>query len=594
MAYDILTTSGINSLIYSYQTGQRNKLVSPLSSRKAIYEKRSSSYSTLSSKLNSLKTLLSSLITTGTSSPFATKKTTTSNSSFVTASATTSSSISSYELFVDQLAKSDLAVSEDLTSDDASSLTGTHTFTIKTGDGSGGEFESNVEVTFGDSETNETAMEAIRDAINADEAVVTSDSNVAANSYSDGTSTFTIDINGTETSVTVDGGGTYDDLIDELISEINSNVTGVTAEKVTDSPLAGDVALTLTVDDSDDYMTITHDSGFDLVTDLSIDVSQVKGASGLVTASVFTPRSDTHQFSITAKNTGLDYRITDLSDDGSYTALTELGLNLGAARTSFNQSTDPDTPGYIYSDITDASNLLNSKFSFNGLDIQKNSNSVDDLVEGTTFDLLSVMEVTDNNVSIVIDNDVTAVKAKIEDFISKFNDIYAYIRNESSVDSGKRGAFVGDSSAATIINNFQSVAYSEVSDLPAKDVSFLSQIGISLDSSIGLKILDSDLLESKIEINVDQVEALFNSTNGIANTLYDLVDSYLGIDGYLAMAETSLSNTISYLNDRISSVESRIEKSAKIMRYKYQRLQAQFSVMTSSQSFFMSGGQSFF
>ncbi len=583
----ILSTSSINNLIYNYESRERNKLISPLESRKSIYENRNNSYGDLSSKLASLKSLLTNFKLTGSESIFSTKSTTTSNSEFITASATTSAAASSYELFVNQMAKSDLAVSHELSSDASNAVTGTHSFTIKTGDGSTGEYISNIEVDFEAGETNQTVMEKIQNAINSDKAVVTSNNKTAADNYIGGTSTITFDIGGTETEITVNGGGTYEELIDEIITEISNNVSGLTAEKVTDS---GNVSLKLSVDDSDNYISVTNTSGFDLVTDLGISVTKEKGASGIVTASVFTPKSGYHQFSITSKNTGLDYRIKDLSDVIGSTALNELGLNLGASRTTFDQSTDPDTPGFVYADITDANNLLNSKIRFNGLDIQKNSNSIDDLVTGVTFDLHSKMQVTDNDVSIGVANDWQDVKSQLNSFIEKFNDIYTYIRTSSESNDGKRGVFSGDSNASSIMSALQSVAYSQVSGIPLSEASYLSQIGISFDYQTGLKISDSDLLETKLKENVGEVEALFNSTSGIANTLYDKIDPYLGADGYLANAQSSLDTTLNYLNDRIESVENRIEKSADVLRKRYQQLQSQLANLYQAQSLFSTGG----
>lgn len=585
----ILSTSSINNLIYNYEAGERNKLLSPLQSRKSTYESRNTSYSDLSSKLSSLKSLLTNFKLTGNESIFASKSTTSSDSSFVTAAATSSASQSSYELFVNQMARSDLAVSHEMASDTANAVSGTHTFAITTGDGATGEFVSNIEVEFDVDETNQTMMEKIQNAINSDKAIINSNDKVATDSYSGGTSTFTIDVGGTETEITVNGGGTYEELIDEIIQEISDNVDGITAEKVSD---AGNVSLKLTVDDSEDYITITNTSGFDLVTDLGISVTKEKGASGIVSASVFTPKSGFHQFSITSKDTGLDYRIKDLNDV-SGSALSQLGLNLGTSRTAFDQSADPDTPGFVYSDITEANNLLNSKIKFNGLDIQKNSNDIEDLVEGVTFDLHSTMQDTDNSVSIGVANNHSDVKSQIESFITKFNDIYTYIRTSSESNDGKRGVFSGDSNARSIMSTLQSTAYSQVSGLPTSQASYLSQIGISFDYQTGLKISDSDLLETKLKENVSDVESLFNSDNGIANTLYNKIDPYLGAGGYIANAKSSLDTTLNYLNDRIDSAEKRIEKSASVLRNRYQQLQSQLANLYQSQSIFSigSGGQ---
>lgn len=584
MTIDILSTSTINTLISSFTINESQKIVTPLINKKSKYENLSSIYSTFSSNLSAFKSLLTNFKLTGSDSLFSEKSTTTSNSSFVTSSASTSASNGAYTFRIDQLAKSDIAISQDLTSSETNSITGTHTFSIKTGDGSTGEYLSNVEVTFDASETNQTMMEKIASAINSDKAVIQSGAKIATSSYSGGASSFVIDLNGTETTISVTGGGTYEELIDEIVTNINDNIDGVTAEKVLDSPSSGDVSLKITVDNSSSYISVTHSTGFDVVSDLNISATKEKGASGIVAASAFSPTSTTFQLSISSKETGVDYRIKDLSDTGSSTALDAVGLNLSTTRTVFNQSPNPDKAGFLYSDITDSSNQLNSKFDFNGLSLQRNSNSVGDLVTGVTFKLHSVMQSSDTTVNMTVTNNVSSIKSSVEDFISKFNDIYTFLRENTRSTLDGRGLLIYDTNASSILSELSSVSYTQVSGISAGNLNMLNQIGITFNSSTGLSISDSSLLETKIAEDVAQVEAIFNSTNGFANTLYTKIDPYIGADGYLALAQSAFDNNISAYNDRIGNAQKRINKNADFLRKSYQALQLQLAELLATQS----------
>lgn len=594
MAIDILSTSYINTLVSSFTFYESQKTVTPLINKKSKYENLSSIYSTFSSNLSSFKSVLTNFKLTGSDSLFSEKSTTTSNSSFVTSSASTSASNGAYSFRINQLAKSDIAISKDLTSSDTNSITGTHTFSIKTGDGSTGEFLSNVEVTFDASETNQTMMEKIASAINSDKAVIQSDVKTASSAYSGGESSFVINLNGTETTISVTGGGTYEELIDEIVTNITENIDGVTAEKVLDSPGAGDVSLKLTVDDSSNYISITHSTGFDVVSDLSISATKEKGASGIITASAFSPTSTTFQVSITSKETGVDYRIKDLSDTGSSTALDDVGLDLGTTRTAFDQSTTPDKAGFLYSDITDDNNQLNAKFDFNGLTLQRDSNSISDLVTGVIFNLHSVMQDSDTTVNMTVANNVSSIKSSVEDFISKFNDLYTFLRENRKSTLDGRGVLIGDANASSILSELTAVSYTQVSGLSAGNLNMLNQIGITFNSSTGLSISDSSLLETKIAEDVSQVEAIFNSTNGFANTLYTKIDPYIGADGYLAFAQSAFDNNISAYNDRIGNAQKRINKSADFLRKSYEALQSQLAELLATQSLLSFLGSGFF
>lgn len=590
MAYDLLTTSGITSLVDAFKTTETKNKITPLLTKKQTYQSRSNAYTVISNKITSLKSVLADLKTSGTSSVFQSKSASSSNSNFIQASAAAAAAASVYELRVTQLAKSDQALSKDITSATSNAITGAHSFVIKTGDGSTGEFTSNIDVTFGASETNKTAMEKIRDAINSDKAVVTSGSFTAADNYTGGTSTIKLDINGTETEVTVNGGGTYDQLMDELVAEITENVLGVTAEKVTNS---GNVQLKLTVNSNSNYISISDVSGYTLSDHLDIVTTKEKSAAGTVNASVFSPESTTSQLSITAKSSGLDYRIRELSDSGAGTALNSIGLNLGTSRPVFSQIEGEDTPGFINADITSSGNKLNSKFQFNGLSLQRNSNTVSDVATGMTFTLKSIMQESDTTVSISVTPDSTTMKTKIDSFISKFNELYQYVKTNSSYSSTTRGALTGDSHASALVSYLSTTAYSQITGVGSDDIKALSQLGITFNTTSGLSITDSTQLTDAITNTPSQVEELFSSTNGIANKLYDYLSPYLDSGGYLDNSITNLSTTITRLNDTISSAQTRLDKSAESLRSSYQKLQVQLATLLSMQNAF-SSGESYF
>jgi flagellar hook-associated protein 2 len=580
----VLTTTSINNLIYKYEYTQRNTLVTPLNTRKSKYDSLNTAFSDISTKLTAFKSVLYDFKQTASDSVFASKSATTSNSSFITATAANTAAAGSYNIHVDQLAKSDLAVSQSLASATSNAITGDHTFQIISGDGSTGQYVSNLSVTFGSSETNQTMMEKVRDAINSDKADVTSNAKTATDSYAGGASEFKIDLNGTEHTVVVNGGGTYSDLMDEIVSYVNNNIDGVTAEKISDSPNPGNVKLKITADNSSNYISITHSTGFDVVSDLNIGLTKEKAASALVTASVFSPTSGNSQLSITSKLTGVDNRIKSLADTGSSSALSALGLNLSSTRTAFDQATN--TAGFVNADITAANNKLNAKFSFNGLSLQNNLNSFSDLITGVTVNLKSEMQSTDPDVSITIGTDTSTIKSKIEDFVKKFNDIYTYIKQKSSATSDNRGILLGQSNASSILDMLRSVVYNPISGISGNNIKYLTQIGITFDSTNGLSVSDSSLLEKKINENSDQVEAIFNSSSGIANTLYTKIEPYLGVDGYLAKSQKTFNENIDYIKDRITAAENRISKESDLMRSKYEDLQSQLATLLNLQTQF--------
>ena len=394
-------------------------------------------------------------------------------------------------------------------------------------------------------------------------------SSVSGSTLSSGS--FTLDLNGTETVIDYSA-GTYDEVIDSIITQLE-DISGLAAEKVVDG---SNVQLKLTVTDSSKYISINSDSGT-LLTELGLSVDQEKGASGIVSATAFAPTTGLSQISLTAINSGSGFKIEDISDT-SGGLLAEFGLNLGATRTAFVQNASgDDTAGYVYD-----TSILNSKINFNGLNIERNSNSILDLVTGVTLNLKSVMAVDDTDVTVDVANDVTAVKTKIEEFISSFNEIYSYIKTNTSSSDGIRGVLIGDSSASSLLSLFSSTAYSPVTGLDSGTINSLSELGITFNASMGLSISDSDQLADALENNIDEVEQLFVSENGIATNLYNKLLPYSGYSGYLSARKNSVDDNIESINDSITRIQTKIDKNSESLRYRYIQLQSQLSELMAS------------
>ncbi len=585
MSGSILTTSGIDSLVSAYQSQQTSLFVAPLQTIQTKYQNLSTTYSSLSSKVSTLISGLSGFTATDSSSVFAAIAASSSNTNFVTATATNAASIGNFSLRVEQLAKSDIAVSQNLTSSTANSITGTHNFQITTGSPTG-DVTSNISVTFGTGETNQTVMQKISDAINSNQAVVTSGSLDPAANYSGAASSLTFNVGGTATTVSVNAGGsgsqTNDQLLSELVQNINANVTGVSAQKITDPNNSANEMLQITVTDNSKSISISDASGT-LASDLGITTSNLIGASGAVSASAFTPSSNLSQLSLTSKNTGLDYIIKNISDSSGSSALSSIGFNLGSSRPTFDQSTAPNTAGYVYSDTTLNANQLNAKFNFNGLEIQRNSNTINDLATGVTFNLNSVQQASDPNVNVNVNTDTTSITSQISTFIKNFNDVYTYLKTNTAVSpTTGRSVLTGDSMASSLISTMTSAAISQVSGLPQSALNMLSSIGISFDTTNGLSISNSTLLNQQLTNNMSQVKDLFNSSTGIANTLYNSINPYIGATGYITSAQSGFDSNVQNYSDRITTAQTNISKSTDALRTQYEKLQAQLVDLTNT------------
>jgi flagellar hook-associated protein 2 len=592
MASSLLTVDGVNSFVTDWTASETKKKVDPLTTKKKSYDDLTTAYTSLADKLNALKNSAYALQLTGNSSAFLVKKSTTSNSTFVDVTATSASVISSQSIRVNQLAKSDIAISNDMNSNAVSTTIttpGTHTFDITAGDGKGGVLTSHVTVTFGSDDftagtiTNKAVIKKIQDALNSDKAVVESNS-VSGSTSSAGS--FKINLSGTETEINYSA-GTYSDVLDSIISQINTKVSGINAEKVLDG---SNFKLKITVTDSSKYLSINGDTS-GLLSELNASVNQVMGSSGLVNASIFSPTSDLSQLSIATAKSGNGYKILSLNDTNGGQVLSLLGLNLGSTRQAFVQNdSTADTPGFVYT-----TDQLNAKFEFNGIKVERDSNSISDLIPGSTVNLKSLMQSTDTTVNLSISSDASKVIDKIQAFIKNYNDVYLFLKEKTKSTKDGRGLLIGNSIATTLRELLSSAAMSSIAGINTTELNSLSKIGITFSVTDGMSVSDSSKLEKAINEKPSQVEAIFNSTNGIAKNIYSRTYPYVNATGYLYKAKQDLDINTTYVNDKITAANDRITKNASDLRLRYMKIMTQTNaVLQASSSFIMNSGASYF
>jgi flagellar hook-associated protein 2 len=581
---DWLTTSGIRSVVDSYIQNERQKLVAPVNTKRTQFQNIITTYNTLISRVESLKSLFTNLKSSASSSVFNQKNPVSSNNNLLSVTADNTAPNGTFQVNIKQLAKNDSAVSKQISSDLFSGLSGVHNFSIKTGDGSGGFFTSNIGVNLEGTETNRELIIKLRDAVNSNKAGVLSVPKDPEEIYNGGESTFKININGTIKSITVNGGGTYSDLFDEINAKIKELVPGVSAEKiVTENSLS----LNISVKDSSKYISVSHESGFDLVGDLGFSTERIKAASSVLNVSLVNPVTGISQLSFMSKETGLDYRIREMSDSSSSGILNYLGMNHGTERPQYSSAAGSEG-GFIYS-VTGSDNQLNSRFIFNGIEIQRNSNLVKDLLQGVTLNLKGITPPGESDINISVAPDYEAIKGKVEEFVTKFNELFSFIKAQSI--RSQKGTLAGDSNASGIITILSETARLKSGEGGTGEIT-LQNLGITFNSNSGLSLSDPAKLTQFLNGDLEGASQLFNSDNGIINSFLNKIASYTGSTGSLTSSIKKYQDNINQLNDRKTVLEKRIDKSAEILRKRYEKLQAQLAALLTTQSMFSSSGLS--
>lgn len=220
---------------------------------------------------------------------------------------------------------------------------------------------------------------------------------------------------------------------------------------------------------------------------------------GKVTASILnTGGTNPYRLIIKSDETGEDNAITlssanYTSDPASTNALSSLGYD--------------DTDNHLQT-ATDAT------FNFNGVSINRSSNTIDDLIVGVTITLNDVQESTEST-SVSITQDWSDVKEQLTSFVSSYNTLMSNLKEATSYDSeaGTAGVFQGVSQ----LTSLSAAIRKQLLSIDEEGRS-LVDYGISLNSS-GTLEFDEDTFDTMVETSPSDVQDfLMGSTSYDATT----------------------------------------------------------------------------
>lgn len=231
-----------------------------------------------------------------------------------------------------------------------------------------------------------------------------------------------------------------------------------------------------------------------------------------------------------------------------------------------------------------------ASFSVDGVEITKTSNSITDVIPGVTLNLLKDGGATS---TITVTNDTAAVTAKINNFISSYNDAMSIINKQSTYNTNTKsgGVLSGDSTIRSLKSALQSIVSNQVSGVTGP-YKALSQLGISTDQKTGNLSVDASKLSSALSSNFEWVTELFTRNSGVPNLTADqygiaeqfnqkltkLTALYVGANSY---DNGIISTRINGLNRQMSDIDKQVASMELLMTQKEDNLNKQFSAMES-------------
>lgn len=205
---------------------------------------------------------------------------------------------------------------------------------------------------------------------------------------------------------------------------------------------------------------------------------------------------------------------TIINDGSSAPAILTLSSNNTGVSNSIKISVagDPDLTALLAHDPAGVQNLTqsvtaqNASFTVDGVNINKSSNTVSDVIPDVTLNLL---DTTDTPVSLTITSDNGALTTLVQNFAKGYNDLNKTVLDLSSYNAAtKQGAILqGDSTVRLLQSQMR-----EVLNTPIKDTggayTNLAQIGVTIQKD-GTMAVDTVKLNAAIEKNPTDVASLF-------------------------------------------------------------------------------------
>lgn len=205
-----------------------------------------------------------------------------------------------------------------------------------------------------------------------------------------------------------------------------------------------------------------------------------------------------------------------------------------------------------------------AKFTIDGLSVTRDSNSVDDVVSGLSFELKA-----EGSSSVTVTRDEAGVQGNVKKFVDAYNTLMTFINTETKVttvnenDAPVTGALVGDSSVRSLINTIRSELVSPQGD---GAIRALADMGITTKKD-GTLEMDATKVGKAISSDFEGVAAYFTGDTGLASRMGARLQPYTDAGGILESRTGALQETIEKvdkqkeeLTKRITALEERLYK----------------------------------
>ena len=319
------------------------------------------------------------------------------------------------------------------------------------------------------------------------------------------------------------------------------------------------------------YSSFTQTSSVDITIDSSNNTlagvrDAINSAGAGVNASIL-KNGDDYQLLLVSEKTGLSNSMSvSVSGDSVGSDIDDSGLS----KLAFNSSG---------SQLTQYAAGANANFSINGLAVSSASNTVTDVIDGVTLNLLSA---TASPITIDVKTDTDTIVAEVQAFVDLYNTYASLVTDLTKYDAttGVAGDLQGDSTVRSVMSQIRSELGKSVTGLTGSYTS-LVDLGISIDKS-GVMSFTQSTFKTAFAAAPTEVAGVFASTTvsgtaveGVAEKLETL------IEGFLVSTTGIFDSRITGINSQLEAIGEDRADLARRMQSLEDRYFAQLNAMDS-------------
>ncbi len=226
----------------------------------------------------------------------------------------------------------------------------------------------------------------------------------------------------------------------------------------------------------------------------------------------------------------------------------------------------------------------NANLKVNGVAVSKASNSVSDVIQGVTLNLLKETE-AGKPAKLTVARDTTTLNSSIAGFVKAYNELSGVLKNLSAYDPVKKiGAVLqGDSTVRTLQTQLRNMLNTVAGD-SSSTLRTLSDIGVGIQLDGTLKV-DQAKLDSAMSSNFNEIAALFTGDKGYVTSMNAWTKSVLSDNGVLAGRTEGIGRTITDIGRRRDAFEARMVTVEKRYRAQFTALDVMLSNMNQTSQY---------